>query len=68
MKKLIYLIAFLPLTFGCGNETKHESVLSPEDSLRAVNGGYQVRIQDQDSSIQSFITGYNEMRSKKRKR
>lgn len=63
MKKLIYLIAFLPLAFGCGNENKHESVLTPEDSLRAVNGGYQVRIQDQDSSIQSFITGYNEIQA-----
>jgi hypothetical protein len=62
MKKLIYLIAFLPLAFGCGNE-KHENVLSAEDSLRAVSGGYQVRIQDQDSSIQTFIQGYNEIQS-----
>lgn len=63
MKKLIYLIALLPLAFGCGNESKHESVLTAEDSLRAVNGGYQVRIQDQDSSIQSFIQGYNEIQA-----
>jgi len=35
--------------------------LSPEDSLRAVSGGQQVRIHDQDSSIQSFIRGFNEI-------
>jgi uncharacterized protein YoxC len=64
MKKLVYLIALLPLVFGCGNESKHEGgVLSSEDSLRAVNGGYQVRIQDQDSSIQNFIQGYNEIQA-----
>lgn len=64
MKKLVYLIALLPLAFGCGNEPKHEgAVLSAEDSLRAVNGGYQVRIQDQDSSIQNFIQGYNEIQA-----
>ena len=63
MKKLIYLIALLPLAFGCDKNAKHESALSVEDSLRAVSGGYQVRIQDQDSSIQSFITGYNEIQA-----
>lgn len=60
MKKLIYFIALLPLTFGCGNSGQ-ESVLSPEDSLRAIAGGQQVRIHDQDSSIQSFITGFNQI-------
>ncbi len=63
MKKLIYLIALLPLAIGCDKNAKHESALSVEDSLRAVSGGYQVRIQDQDSSIQSFITGYNEIQA-----
>ena len=60
MKKLIYLIAFLPLAFGCKNG-KQEGVLSSEDSLKAVNGGYQVRMHDQDSSIQTFIRGFNEI-------
>ena len=60
MKKIFYLIAFLPLAFGCGTH-KQEGVLSPEDSLRAVAGGQQVRIHDQDSSIQSFIRGFNEI-------
>ena len=60
MKKLFYLIAFLPLAFGCGGN-KQGSVLSAEDSLRAVSGGQQVRIHDQDSSMQSFIRGFNEI-------
>jgi len=60
MKKLFYLIAFLPLAFGCGGH-KNEGVLSAEDSLRAVSGGQHVRIHDQDSSIQSFIRGFNEI-------
>src|ERR1019366_3893165 len=60
MKKLFYLIAFLPLAFGCGGN-KQEGVLSVEDSLTAVTGGQQVRIHDQDSSIQSFIRGFNEI-------
>src|ERR1017187_9474433 len=60
MKKIVYLIAFLPLAFGCGNH-KHEGILTAEDSLRAVSGGQQVRIHDQDSSIQSFIRGFNEI-------
>ena len=60
MKKIFYLIAFLPLAFGCGTH-KQEGVLSSEDSLRAVAGGQQVRIHDQDSSIQSFIRGFNEI-------
>jgi hypothetical protein len=60
MKKLVYLIALLPLAFGCGGG-KQEGVLSAEDSLRAVSGGQQVRIHDQDSSIQSFINGFNEI-------
>lgn len=60
MKKLFYLIAFLPLAFGCGGN-KQEGILSAEDSLKAVSGGQQVRIHDQDSSIQSFIRGFNEI-------
>ena len=60
MKKLFYLIAIMPFAFGCGNENK-EGVLSAEDSLRAVSGGQTVRIHDQDSSIQSFIRGFNEI-------
>jgi hypothetical protein len=60
MKKLIYLIAFLPFAFSCGGD-KQEGVLTAEDSLRAVSGGQAVRIHDQDSSIQSFINGYNEI-------
>ena len=61
MKKLFYLIALLPLAFGCGGNKQQEGVLSAEDSLRAVSGGQQVRIHDQDSSIQSFIIGFNEI-------
>jgi predicted RNase H-like nuclease (RuvC/YqgF family) len=60
MKKLFYLIALLPFAFGCGGN-KQEGVLSAEDSLKAVSGGQQVRIHDQDSSIQSFIRGFNEI-------
>ncbi len=60
MKKLFYLIAFLPLALGCGGNKK-EGVLSVEDSLKAVTGGQEVRIHDQDSSIQSFIKGFNEI-------
>jgi myosin heavy subunit len=60
MKKLIYLIAFLPFAFGCGNGNK-EGVLSAEDSLTAVAGGQKVRIQNQDSSINEFIRGFNEI-------
>lgn len=62
MKKLIYLIAFLPFAVSCGNGNKN-GVLSAEDSLRAVSGGQAVRIHDQDSSIQSFIEGYNEIQN-----
>lgn len=60
MKKLMYLIALLPFAFGCGNGNK-EGVLSAEDSLTAITGGQQVRIHNQDSSIQSFINGFNEI-------
>nr|MBA3706108.1 hypothetical protein [Bacteroidota bacterium] len=62
MKKIIYLIALLPLALGCGGE-KQEGTLSVEDSLTAVNGGQNVRIQKQDSSIQSFIQGFNEIQN-----
>ena len=60
MKKLFYLIAFMPFAFSCG-DNKHEGVLSAEDSLTAVNGGQKVLIHNQDSSIQSFIRGFNEI-------
>lgn len=60
MKKLIYLIAFLPFAVSCGGG-KSEGELSVEDSLTAVSGGQAVRIGKQDSSIQSFITGFNEI-------
>lgn len=60
MKKIFYLIAILPFAFGCGGN-KQEGILSAEDSLKAVSGGQQVRIHDQDSSIQSFIRGFNEI-------
>jgi hypothetical protein len=60
MKKLFYLVALLPLAFACNNNEQH-GVLSVEDSLTAVAGGQKVRIERQDSSIQSFITGFNEI-------
>jgi len=60
MKKLIYLIAFLPFVIACGGGN-NEGVLSAEDSLTAVSGGQSVRIEKQDSSIQSFIRGFNEI-------
>ncbi len=60
MKKLIYLILLMPFAFGCGGGKK-EGVITAEDSLRAVSGGQTVRIHDQDSSIQSFIRGFNEI-------
>jgi hypothetical protein len=60
MKKLFYLIALLPFVIGCGGN-KQEGILSVEDSLTAVTGGQQVRIHNQDSSIQSFIRGFNEI-------
>jgi len=61
MKKLVYLIAFLPFVVSsCGGGGK-DGVLSAEDSLRAVSGGQSVKIDRQDSSIQSFIRGFNEI-------
>jgi hypothetical protein len=61
MKKLIYLIPFLlPFVFACGSGNK-DGVLTTEDSLSAVNSGQTVRIHNQDSSIQSFIRGFNEI-------
>ncbi|MBA3971296.1 MAG: hypothetical protein H0X46_04000 [Bacteroidetes bacterium] len=62
MKKLVYLLAFLPFAMICGDGTK-EGTLSAEDSLTAVSGGQAVRIHDQDSSIQSFIQGFNEIQA-----
>jgi hypothetical protein len=62
MKKLIYLIAFLPFAFSCETGNK-EGGLSAEDSLRAVSGGQSVRIERQDSSIQEFIRGFNEIQA-----
>ena len=59
MKKLVYLLGFLPFMFSCGGNS--EGVLSAEDSLTAVSGGQAVRIDKQDSSIQSFIRGFNEI-------
>jgi len=61
MKKLVYLLVVLvPFAFGCGGGNKG-GILSAEDSLRAVSGGQAVRIHDQDSSIQSFIRGFNDI-------
>src|ERR1035437_9323741 len=60
MKKIFYLIALLPFAIGCGGN-KQEGVLSAEDSLKAISGGQQVRIHNQDSSIQSFIIGFNDI-------
>jgi hypothetical protein len=60
MKKLFYLIAFMPFAFSCENHN-NEGGLSAEDSLTAVNGGQKVLIHNQDSSIQSFIRGFNEI-------
>lgn len=59
MKKIVYLLGFLPFMFSCGGGK--EGVLSVEDSLTAVSGGQAVRIDRQDSSIQSFIRGFNEI-------
>jgi len=58
MKKIIYLIALLPLAIGCGGN-KQAGEITAEDSLRAMSSGQQIRIHDQDSSIESFIQGYN---------
>ncbi|MFL5762469.1 MAG: hypothetical protein ACJ77K_00925 [Bacteroidia bacterium] len=60
IKNLKYLLAFLPFAFSCGNGNK-EGALTAEDSLTAVSGGQAVRIHNQDSSIQSFIRGFNEI-------
>ena len=60
-KKIVYLLAFLPFVVtSCGGGGK-DGVLSAEDSLTAVSGGQAVRIDRQDSSIQSFIRGFNEI-------
>ncbi len=59
MKKIVYLLGFLPFMFSCGGNS--DGVLSVEDSLTAVSGGQAVRIDKQDSSIQSFIRGFNEI-------
>lgn len=60
MKKILYLVALIPFAFGCGGN-KQEGLLTAEDSLRAVTGGQKVLIMEQDSSIQSFIRGFNEI-------
>ena len=60
MKKIAYLIALMPLAFGCGNNNQ-QGGLSAEDSLKAVSGGQRVLIERQDSSLQSFIRGFNEI-------
>jgi hypothetical protein len=60
MKKLIYLFAFLPFAFSCETGNK-EGALSAEDSLSAIAGGQKVRIERQDSSINEFIRGFNEI-------
>ncbi len=60
MKKIVYLIAFLPFVVACGGGN-NDGALSVEDSLTAVSGGQAVRIDKQDSSIQSFIRGFNEI-------
>ena len=60
MKKILYLVALLPFAFGCGGN-KEGGILTAEDSLRAVTGGQKVLIMEQDSSIQSFIRGFNEI-------
>ena len=60
MKKLFYLLLVVPFAFGCGGGKK-DGVMSVEDSLRAVAGGQTIRIHDQDSSIQSFIRGFNDI-------
>lgn len=60
MKKILYLVALLPLAFGCGGN-KQEGLLTAEDSLRAISGGQKVLIMEQDSSIQAFIRGFNEI-------
>src|ERR1043165_6722554 len=62
LKKLKYLLIFLPFAFSCGNGNK-EGALSAEDSLKAVSGGQAVRIQNQDTQIQSFIEGFNEIQA-----
>lgn len=59
MKKIVYLLGFLPFMFSCGGSS--DGALSVEDSLTAVSGGQAVRIDKQDSSIQSFIRGFNEI-------
>ena len=60
MKKLLYLLIALPLAFGCGGGKKKEG-LSTEDSLRAVASGQHMYIHDADSSINSFIRGFNDI-------
>ncbi len=62
MRKIIYLFALLLFITACGGGNK-QGVLSVEDSLKAVAGGRAVRIHDQDSSIQSFIQGFNEIQN-----
>lgn len=60
MKKLIYLLAFTPLLFSCGNNTK-DGEMTLEDSLRMANGEYKNTIAVKDSSIEAFIRGFNEI-------
>ncbi len=50
----------LPLAFGCGRGKKKEG-LSTEDSLRAVTMGQHTYIQTADSSIISFMNGFNDI-------
>ncbi len=60
MKKIIYVLAFMPLLFGCGNSGK-DGEMSTEDSLRMANGEFKGVVAAKDSSIDAFIRGFNEI-------
>jgi DNA repair exonuclease SbcCD ATPase subunit len=60
MKKIMYLLAFMPLLFSCGNNGK-DGQMSTEDSLRMANGEFKNSIAEKDSSIEAFIRGFNEI-------
>lgn len=60
MKKIIITLLALPLFFGCGgnSETETDPV---KDSLNALTGELNGKINQKDSTIGSFISAFNEI-------
>lgn len=60
MKKYLFLLLALPLLFSCGDNGKSE-IARIKDSLNSVNGGLKGEVGQKDSTIDSFIKGFNDI-------